>query len=174
MSKALIIVDMQNDFLTGSLANPEAVNIIPKIVDLINSGEYDHMVFTLDTHYSNYLDTQEGKILPVEHCIAGEDGWDLPKKLRELVLDEGTTTLVVKSTFGTTQLASHLEIFGNFDEVTFCGTCTDICIVSNALILKAMRPNLKINVKADCCAGLTPEKHKAALDVMESCQINII
>lgn len=173
MSKALIVVDMQNDFVTGSLANPAAQAIVPNIVELIKSGEFDHVVYTLDSHYPNYLETAEGKKLPVKHCICGEKGWSPVQELAELIKEEGFS-LLMKPTFGSLQLCSHLSTMGHFDEVTFCGTCTDICVVSNALILKAACPNLTINVKADCCAGLTPEKHKAALEVMESCQINII
>lgn len=179
MNKALIIVDMQNDFVTGSLANPAAEAIIPGIKNLIENGKYDWVVFTQDTHYSNYLNTAEGKKLPIPHCISDDgdlSGWEVVSELTEAINTEDApgASYIWKPNFGSLQLAEHLEGVAQFDEVTFCGTCTDICVVSNALILKAMRPNLIINVKADCCAGLTPEKHEAALKVMESCQINII
>lgn len=176
MSKALIIVDMQNDFVTGSLANPSAQEIVPKIVDLIKSKEYDFVLTTMDTHQTNYLETPEGKKLPVEHCILDTHGWHLVRDISEAIDTYHFSNCygLLKPTFGTTQIAECLDAFGEFDEVTFCGTCTDICVVSNALILKAMRPNLTINVKADCCAGVTEAKHNAALTVMESCQINII
>lgn len=175
MSKALIIVDMQNDFVTGSLANPSAQEIVPKIVDLIKSNEYDFILTTMDTHQTNYLETPEGKKLPIEHCVFNTQGWDLVREIGASIDAHYTKFYgILKPTFGTTQIAECLEAFGEFDEVTFCGTCTDICVVSNALILKAMRPNLTINVKADCCAGVTEAKHNAALTVMESCQINII
>lgn len=174
MMKALIVVDMQNDFLTGSLANPDAVAIIPKIKELIKSKEYDTIVFTQDTHFENYLETPEGRSLPIEHCVT-QEGWEITKEFEEFFNDDDYyISELRKATFGTIQLADHLDGLGQFDEVTFCGTCTDICVISNALILKAMRPFLTINVKADCCAGVTKEKHEAALEVMKSCLINII
>lgn len=174
MSKALVVVDMQNDFVTGSLANTEAQAIVPKILEEINSNVYDHVVFTLDSHYSNYLETLEGEQLPIKHCIVTTNGWDLVDELKEVLKEDGKSSILLKPTFGSLQLTSHLASFGNFDEVTFCGTCTDICVISNVLVLRAMCPNLIINVKADCCAGTSYLKHDAALQVMESCQINII
>lgn len=175
MSKILVVVDMQNDFLTGSLANPDAVSIIPKIKELIAKEDFDWIVFTQDTHFDNYLDTPEGKALPVPHCIS-EEGWRITPEFDYIMDDDDIpTSYICKHTFGTTQLAEHLEgVVSSVDEVVFCGTCTDICVVSNALILKAMRPNIKIKVAADCCAGVNKAKHSAALTVMESCQIEII
>ncbi len=175
MKKALIVVDMQNDFLTGSLANPDAVSIIPGIKELINSNEYSWVVFTQDTHYDNYLETPEGKALPVVHCVSESEGWKISSEF-DYVFNESpqSVSVIYKPRFGTLQLAEHLEALDQFDAVTFCGTCTDICVISNALILKTMRPNLVINVKADCCAGVNKVKHDAALEVMQSCQINII
>lgn len=176
MSKALIVVDMQNDFVTGSLANPAAQEIVPKIKNLIESHEYEWIVFTQDTHYTNYLSTAEGRKLPIPHCISDSEGWNVVEELEKAALwdDDLGASYIWKPNFGSLQIAEHLEGLDQFDEVTFCGTCTDICVVSNALILKAMRPNLVINVKADCCAGTTLAKHTSALDVMASCQINII
>lgn len=167
--KVLIVVDMQNDFLTGSLANPDACKIVPKIIELAKN--YDEIWFTLDSHNSDYLQTAEGKALPIEHCIVGTEGWKLVEQLKSI---DAPTHYIQKNTFGSLKLADAIDPFNDLEEVTFCGTCTDICVVSNALILKAMRPNLTINVKADCCAGLSPDKHEAALSVMQSCQINII
>ena len=184
MKKITIVVDMQNDFLTGALANPDAVSIIPSVLDEIKTANY--VVYTRDTHGSDYLETQEGKNLPVPHCVEGTWGWEIVDELnpQTLVINDvlvGKLWYVVnKPTFGCVDIWKS-ELFskivnGNEKnvEVTFCGTCTDICVVSNAMIIKSLYPELVVNVKADACAGLTPEKHKAALDVMSSCQINII
>ena len=132
----------------------------------INNGE--EIIFTRDTHYSNYLDTQEGKNLPVEHCINGTVGWNVLEGL-----ETPNCHYVDKNTFGWDQWKETLGKF-NFDEVELIGVCTDICVVSNALLIKALFPETKITVDASCCAGVTPEKHKAALEVMKSCQINVI
>lgn len=167
--KILVIVDMQNDFLTGNLANKKACKIVPKIVEL--AKDYDHLFFTRDSHDSNYLNTAEGKALPIKHCIKGTNGWEI---VEELVSLNPNTVCFDKETFGSIELAECLSTMKNLDEVTFCGTCTDICVISNVLLLKTYTPELKINVKADCCAGSSEFKHEAALAVMQSCQINII
>ena len=175
MKKITIVIDMQNDFLTGALANPDAVSIIPSVIEEIKSADY--VVYTRDTHGSNYMETQEGKKLPVPHCINGTWGWQI---VEELIPSSINYVIYDKPSFGYVNIWKD-EFFtqlvnenGTNVEVTFCGTCTDICVVSNALIVKSLYPELTVNVKADACAGLTPEKHKAALDVMSSCQINII
>ena len=185
MKKITIVIDMQNDFLIGSLANPDAVSIIPSILNEIKDS--DCVVYTRDTHGSNYFETQEGKNLPIQHCVKDTWGWDIIDELKpqNLVLNNmmcGKLWYVVdKPSFGYVNIWNGLV--GNFPdlvlnndgvEVTFCGTCTDICVVSNAMIVKSLYPELVVNVKADACAGLTPEKHKAALEVMSSCQINIL
>lgn len=185
MKKITVVIDMQNDFLIGSLANPDAVSIIPSILNEIK--ESDFVVYTRDTHSENYLETQEGRNLPIEHCIKDTWGWDIVDELKpqNLVVNNmlsGKIWYVFdKPSFGYVNIWNG--IVGNFPdlilnnegvEVTFCGTCTDICVVSNALIVKSLYPEVVVNVKADACAGLTPEKHKAALDVMSSCQINVI
>lgn len=180
MKKITIVIDMQNDFLTGSLANPDAVSIIPSVLDQIKNSDY--VMYTRDTHGENYLETQEGKNLPVPHCVEGTHGWQIVDELDpHNITDIKMWHIVNKPTFGYVNIWNGLV--GNFPdlvlnnegvEVTFCGTCTDICVISNALIVKSLYPELVVNVKADACAGLTPEKHKAALDVMNSCQINII
>jgi nicotinamidase-related amidase len=168
--KVLVVVDMQNDFVAGSLGTKEAREIVPsvkkKIEKYFNNGE--EIIFTRDTHYSNYLDTQEGKNLPVEHCIHGTMGWNVLEGL-----ETPNCHYVDKNTFGWDQWKKTLGKF-NFDEVELIGVCTDICVVSNALLIKALFPETKITVDASCCAGVTPEKHKAALEVMKSCQINVI
>ena len=179
MKKITIVIDMQNDFLTGSLANPDAVSIIPSVLDQIKNSDY--VMYTRDTHSENYLDTQEGKNLPVPHCIEGTQGWQIVDDLApQNITDIKMWHIVNKPTFGDVNIwmdmyfADLVNWNGDGVEVTFCGTCTDICVVSNAKIVKSLYPELVVNVKADACAGLTPEKHKSALDVMSSCQINII
>lgn len=182
----LIIVDAQNDFITGSLANSVANERVPNIVELIKSKDWDGIFATFDTHYDDYLDTLEGKALPVPHCIYQTNGWcfdpRVDEALQEFIKTHPTTPFssVLKSTFGSIALTE--EIWETLDcafedtyNITICGFCTDICVVSNALILKAdffRRGN--ITVVADACAGVTPESHEAALTIMKSCQINVI
>ena len=185
MKNITIVIDMQNDFLTGALANPDAVSIIPSVIEEIKSADF--VVYTRDTHGSNYSETQEGKKLPVPHCIDATWGWEIVDELNPQTLVNNNVLagkrwyIFNKPTFGSVNIWNG--IVGNFPdlildnedvEITFCGTCTDICVVSNALIVKSLYPEVVVNVKADACAGLTPEKHKAALEVMSSCQINII
>ena len=169
--KFLIVVDMQNDFITGSLGTKEAQAIVPNVKTRIESGEFKEIIFTKDSHYSNYLtSTLEGEKLPIEHCIKHTIGWNIIPELQ--VKD----IVVEKNTFGSLDLLEILNhlIFEELDEIELCGVCTDICVVSNALLIRAKFPNVKITVKADCCAGSTPELHEAALKTMESCQIDII
>ena len=170
--RTLIVVDMQNDFIDGSLGTPEAVAIVPKVKAKID--EYlkteDSIIFTQDTHYSNYLKTNEGKHLPIEHCIWGTDGW----KIREELKAENIADRVIeKNTFGYSDWDSCTELF-HVDKIEIVGLCTDICVITNALTIKSMYPDCEIVVDASCCAGTTLEKHEAALKIMESCQINII
>ena len=175
MKKTLIVVDMQNDFVTGALASKEAVAILPnvkkKIDEYLAAGH--EVIFTRDTHGDGYLETNEGKHLPVPHCIEGTHGWEIVDGL----FQEGSM-IINKSSFGWTEWWTLKGAFGfsaNEDcEIEIIGVCTDICVVSNALILKAYFPEINITVDASCCAGLTPEKHKAALEVMKSCQIEVI
>lgn len=174
MKKCLIIIDMQNDFIDGSLSNKSAQDIIPAILEELRTGGYEHIVFTRDTHTKNYLNTPEGKRLPVEHCIMGTEGWELNQEiLEDACFGCDSISFFDKPTFGSLGLLSHIQSQGDFDEVVVCGTCTDICVVSNVLILKTMKPDLNITVLGNACAGLTPEKHQAALEVMKSCQINV-
>ncbi len=182
MKKLLIVVDMQNDFLTGSLANPEAVRILPNVRREIENADF--LIFTRDTHDENYLNTQEGKNLPVPHCIKNTAGWEIVPELVECAKRKCPNYHVIdKPTFGWNGwfdfftedgILSDDSILSEVDEVEFTGTCTDICVVSNALAFKASFPEISVCVKSDACAGLTPEKHKAALDVMASCQIRVI
>ena len=174
MKKCLIIIDMQNDFIDGSLSNKSAQDIIPAILEELRTGGYEHIVFTRDTHTKNYLNTPEGKRLPVEQCIMGTEGWELNQEiLEDACFGCDSISFFDKPTFGSLGLLSHIQSQGDFDEVVVCGTCTDICVVSNVLILKTMKPDLNITVLGNACAGLTPEKHQAALEVMKSCQINV-
>ena len=178
MKRLLVVVDMQKDFIDGSLGTKEAQAIVPNVAEKIK--EYQHagsvVVFTFDTHYENYMETQEGKRLPVEHCIRETEGWELDEALRDF---DGLP--IEKSSFGSDVLASvigdlynvHSECVDDF-YVELIGVCTDICVVSNALLIKSIEPEVRIVVDASCCAGTTPEKHKAALEVMKSCQIDVI
>lgn len=169
--KVLIIVDMQNDFINGVLGTKEAVGIVENVKRKIQKYKLEEnvVIFTRDTHTSDYLNTQEGKNLPVEHCIIGTDGWEISK---ELPVDD--SMIIDKPTFGSTVLAHYLRKIGNVEEIELIGLCTDICVISNAMILKASYPEIPITVDASCCAGVTPESHKNALNAMKMCQINII
>lgn len=172
MKKVLIVVDMQNDFVDGALGTNEAVAIVDNIVEKITGFDGD-IIVTYDTHYDDYMDTQEGKKLPVLHCIKGTKGWELNKKVQK-ALDEKGYKAVCKPTFGSVDL---VDIIGKYDindiEVELVGLCTDICVVSNALLLKANYPEMRISVDEKCCAGVTPKKHDAAIETMASCQIEI-
>ena len=169
--KILIVVDMQNDFVTGSLANPDAEAIIPGIAKKISEYEKngDRIIFTRDTHDTNYLETPEGKSLPIPHCIIGTKGWLVVDELNHPEYDH-----INKPTFGYRYWVYDLGDIVRIDEIELVGTCTDICVLSNAIILKTQFPNVPITVDSSCCAGVTPEKHAAALEVMRSCQINVI
>lgn len=171
--RLLIVVDMQNDFVNGSLANPMAEAIIPTIVEEMDAS--DCIIFTRDTHYENYLQTAEGKKLPIKHCIKQTKGWQFVEPLMNYIY---STTIpfyfVDKETFGLHSWDKYSNIISKYDEIELVGTCTDICVVSNALILKALYPEKKIVVKASACAGLTKEKHEAALETMRSCQIDVV
>jgi len=197
MKKLLIVIDMQNDFVTGSLGSSQAKRIVPAVKEKID--EYrkngDHVIFTRDTHADDYLNTQEGKRLPVVHCIEGTEGHSIIDDL-----DTNGCAVFDKPTFGSIKLAEMIAFKGadvqshyrntdkqigddsvgmyrkdvcDYDEIELCGLCTDICVVSNALILKAMLPETKISVDPSCCAGVTEESHEAALLTMKMCHINV-
>lgn len=169
--KLLVVVDMQNDFVSGALGTPEAADIVPyvvgKVVEAVNAG--DAILFTQDTHGENYLSTQEGKNLPVSHCVKGTEGWEIIPQLQEYTIGR---TCVEKPTFGSTELA-HLAAKGGYDEIELVGLCTDICVISNALLLKAALPETPISVDASCCAGVTRASHRNALEAMKMCQIAV-
>lgn len=170
--KYLIVVDMQNDFVTGSLGSREAEAIVPDAVRKV-SGFEGTVIFTKDTHFEDYPDTQEGKMLPVKHCIKDTEGWQLIPELNVIAEQRGCR-IFEKNTFGSVDLAQFLlEKYqeGQVESVELMGLCTDICVVSNALLLKAYMPELPISIDASCCAGVTPDSHAAALQVMGSCQV---
>ena len=167
--RTLIVIDMQRDFIDGALGTKEAQEIVPNVKKKIEEydAREDAIVFTRDTHFDDYLSTSEGKNLPVKHCIMGAHGWEIADGL-----EVPYARYINKPTFGYTGW-KHFD-FENGDEIEIVGLCTDICVVSNALILKAMYPEVQITVDASCCAGVTPESHKAALTTMKMCQINVI
>ena len=173
MRKILIVIDMQNDFIDGSLGTAEALAIVENVKDKIRQYAPADVIATMDTHGEDYMQTQEGKYLPVPHCIKGSDGWKIRPDIAEL-LEEAK--IYEKPTFGSTALAEDLKELSGKEEIELelIGLCTDICVVSNALLLKAMMPEVQISVDASCCAGVTPEKHEAALETMRSCQIRVV
>lgn len=169
MKDVLIVVDMQKDFIDGSLGTKEAVAIVPNVKKKISEYEAagKEIIFTRDTHFENYLETFEGKHLPVEHCIKGTEGWQVNPEL-----ERAEKTHIDKLTFGFEGWKEYIKDASTSVEII--GLCTDICVISNALLLRAYYPEMDIMVDASCCAGVTPEKHDAALEVMRSCQIEVI
>ena len=172
MKKILVAVDMQKDFIDGSLGTKEAQQITAAVVRAVREGGYDKVYATMDTHGPDYLKTEEGRNLPVEHCIRGSEGWQFPEEIREALAEAGAE-VVEKPAFGSLVLMEKVREDAP-DEIVLCGLCTDICVISNALLLKAACHEAKMKVIADACAGVTPEAHEAALKVMQSCQIEII
>ncbi len=178
MSKVLVIVDMQNDFIDGALANKSAQKIVNTMATFASKWE-GTIIFTRDTHSKDYLETQEGKYLPVPHCICYSRGWEINEKIFSSAKQNKKAKIVVmnKETFGSrNSLPTAISTIGKTlpEEIVLCGTCTDICVVSNALILKAAFPEIPVKVIPALCAGLTPAKHKAAIEVMRSCQVEIL
>ena len=174
MKNILVVVDIQNDFVDGALGTPEAQAIIERAAEKIKN--FDGEIFvTYDTHYENYMETLEGKKLPVPHCIKGTGGWQLNPKVAD-ALDGKNYKTVEKLTFGSVELPDLVKetIGDQTAEITLIGLCTDICVVSTALLLKANLLDVEIFVDAQCCAGVTPQSHNAALDTMRCCQINVI
>ena len=176
--KFLIVVDMQNDFITGTLGTEEAENIVPKVVDKINNWD-GVIIATRDTHNSDYLETREGKHLPVKHCIRYTDGHRIHEDVKEAIFSVGNkgndVMFLNKNTFGSTVIPEFLRTYGEeIESIEVIGLCTDICVVSNVMLLKANFPEIDITVDASCCAGVTPESHKAALQTMKMCQVNVI
>ena len=194
MKKVLVIVDMQNDFVDGALGTPEAQAIVPKVADYIrtHADKDTVLVFTKDTHEVNYMDTQEGKHLPVAHCIKDTHGWELAPAIQEALYDVReqyhsfdsyfpyiTNHIVCKPSFGSLDLVNLLYVLDDMQpddisEITLMGLCTGICVLSNAIMCKATLPEVPVNVVADCCACVTPASHNTAIEAMKLCQINII
>lgn len=173
MKKILIVVDMQKDFVDGALGTIEAQGIVENVVEKIKNHDGD-IIVTYDTHFENYMQTHEGKNLPVPHCIKGTDGWQLDKKV-QFALENREYKTIEKLTFGSTELPEYIKSNYNENdiEIELIGLCTDICVVSNALLLKANFLETKISVDAKCCAGVTVDSHNAALTTMKMCQIEI-
>lgn len=169
--KVLVVIDMQNDFIDGALGTPEACAIVPAVVDKIRN--FDGLVLaTRDTHGADYLSTQEGRNLPVEHCIKGTKGWELNPEISALIKEAP----IDKPTFGSCELGMRIKELAeheNIENITLIGVCTDICVISNAMIIKAFLPEVPVTVVKECCAGVTPESHLRALEAMRSCQIEI-
>ena len=169
--KILLVIDMQNDFIDGALGTKEAEAIVPKVRERIKS--FDGAVFaTRDTHGADYLATQEGKNLPIKHCLKGSPGWEIRREIAELIKTEP----IDKPSFGSAELGDVLKALDKtekIESVTLIGLCTDICVISNAMIVKAALPEVPVIVDAACCAGVTPESHRTALEAMKPCQITI-
>ena len=180
--KILIVVDMQNDFISGSLGTAEAAAIVPNIVKRIEGSAGELILFTKDTHQENYLNTPEGKKLPVPHCIEGTDGWQINEDILNawrtnqdtIRIPELPDNTFIKPVFGSVDLVDFLKKRSfEIDGIEILGVCTDICVVSNAIMIKKTIPDIGISINADCCAGVTPQSHKEALNVMQMCQIDI-
>lgn len=173
MRKILIVVDMQNDFIDGALGTKEAEAIVDAVCEKICSYPAEDVIATMDTHSEDYLTTQEGRNLPVSHCIKGTDGWQIRPEIAALL---SAAKIYEKPSFGSVDLARDLEELSKEEELELelVGLCTDICVVSNAFLLKAAMPEVKISVDAACCAGVTPAAHQAALVTMQSCQIHVL
>ena len=170
--KVLVVVDMQNDFIDQALGTKEAVGIVGNVAKKIKNFD-GKVIFTRDTHLENYMETQEGKNLPVKHCIEGSEGWQISDKLPV----SSDAVIIDKPTFGSKELGLYLEELAKeteIEEIEVIGLCTDICVISNALLIKAFLPEVRITVDSSCCAGVTPQSHNTALEAMKSCQINVI
>lgn len=176
MNQYLVVVDMQKDFVDGSLGSQDAQAIVQNVVDKIK-GWQGPIIATRDTHDENYLASREGKYLPVKHCIQGTEGWMLDANVQQALSEKENVTYLNKPSFGSLELAQRIEQFQKDDmdfEIELVGLCTDICVVSNAMILKAAFPEVNIRVDASCCAGVSVESHEASLKTMQCCQIDIL
>jgi len=181
--KVLVIVDMQKDFIDGALGTPEAAAIVGGVAARVATSQNELILFTQDTHGENYLDTPEGKKLPVPHCIKGTDGWLVDEKIlnawrgnkNTIIADDVADNTFAKPVFGSTALVAYLQArAAEIDEIEMLGVCTDICVVSNALMIKNTMPDIKLSVNAALCAGVTPQSHLEALNVMRMCQVDVI
>lgn len=169
--RVLVIVDMQNDFIDGALGTVEARAILPalqkKLEEYRRAG--DTVLFTRDTHTAEYLSTQEGKNLPVSHCIRGTEGWQIHPSL-----DTANCRIFDKPAFGSVELGRYIASLPRLEQVELAGVCTDICVISNAMLIKAFEPEVPVYVDGRCCAGVTPESHRRALEAMAVCQIHVL
>lgn len=175
MEHILIVVDMQNDFVDGVLGSPEAIGILPAVADKIKKHE-GKIIYTRDTHTEDYMNTREGKYLPVPHCIKGTHGWEIKDEAWTAAEGKAAVSVIDKPTFGSIELAERmvrLHADHPVDRVTLIGVCTDICVISNAMLIKASLPEIDVAVDAACCAGVTPASHENALAAMKACQIVI-
>ena len=171
MQNVLVVVDMQNDFIDGALGTKEAVAIVSNVKEKIENFK-GTVLFTRDTHFENYMKTQEGKNLPVPHCIKNTEGWEIRAELEAL----RTTEAIDKVTFGSSELPARLKEINDteaIESITFVGICTDICVISNVMVTKAFFPEIPVIVDASCCAGVSPETHKNALEAMKVCQVKV-
>lgn len=181
MTRILCVIDMQNDFIDGVLGTPEAQAIVPKVIEKIRTytnERTDRVLLSRDTHTENYLETQEGKNLPIIHCVKNTEGWQIPKEIIDAA-DAMNAWFYDKPSFGSLDWGNFIENYtgielNDIESIELVGLCTDICVISNAMILKAMFPEVPITVDSSCCAGVTPESHQNALNAMKMCQINII
>ena len=173
MREILLVIDMQNDFINGALGTSEAEAIVGRVAEEIRKYPTENVIATRDTHTEDYLNTQEGRKLPVVHCVRETPGWKLHPEIAAALKG---AAVIDKPTFGSRELAEKLSLLSEQDdlEVTLAGLCTDICVVSNALLIKAFLPETPVRVIAACCAGVTPGSHQAALDTMRMCQIEIV
>lgn len=173
MKTLLLVIDMQNDFIDGALGTKEAQAIVPAVIKRVREFDGD-ILYTRDTHFEDYMETQEGKNLPVPHCIKGSNGWEIQEDLERLRIEKGSDVLD-KITFGSKELPAYLAEHypEGLASVELVGLCTDICVISNAMLLKAFFPELPVSVTAACCAGVTPESHENALNAMKMCQIAV-
>lgn len=179
MKKLLIIIDMQNDFITGCLGNNECRAVVKEVTEVVSSGIYSDVILTRDTHNDNYLETQEGQKLPVPHCIKNTEGWEINKEVMNAVklnFSAENIAIIDKPSFGSLELAMLLKKYNNkeYDCIDFVGVCTGICVISNVLIAKAAVPEINVRVIEKACACVTPTSHKTAVDAMKTCQVDII
>lgn len=179
--KILIVIDVQNDFITDALRNEEAIKTLPNIVNLVKNEKFDETYVTMDTHDKNYLKTLEGKKLPVPHCIKNTNGWEMPAEMLDAIKNQNVVLYFEKPTFGSTWMIDYIKTMASNNindykdvEFTIVGFCSDICVISNALMLRANFPNNRIVVRRDCTAGVTKETNEAALTTMGMCQIDVI
>ena len=181
--KVLIVIDMQNDFIIGSLGSPEATAIVSNVVSRVKNSTNELILFTQDTHQEDYLNTPEGKKLPVVHCVEGTDGWQINETIMNAWRNNKSTIIVptlqensfTKTVFGSVGLVDFLkQRQAEIAEIELLGVCTDICVVSNALMIKNTLPHIPVSVNASCCAGVTPQSHQEALNVMQMCQIDLV